>query len=137
MKRYLAAIAGIILMLSAVPSPARLPDDEEARAKLVGTWIIPVEQYEMEFAKEGGYIFRADGTFSMFGLFQGAGHRFEFMIEGKWKVEKGYLVEEITKTDHPALLPVGKISRDALVSVSDKEFRFLDKGKERYVIRQR
>jgi hypothetical protein len=120
---------------------ARLPDDKEAVSTLIGTWIVPLEQLKPfdehpDWIKQARYVFRRDGTFALSGLLKGDGHALEIEIEGKWKIEKGVLIQEFTNSNHSALFPLGKQLRDVIVSISQKKFCFREQEEERCLTRQ-
>jgi hypothetical protein len=116
--------------LSAAPPP-----DSEAAKLMKGSWAVPVEQYNGT-VKDGGYTFRADGTFTSFTVLPGHGQDLRVDVEGKWSIKNGILIEEVTKSSQPDIVRRGLTTRDTLLSVTQKEYRFrTEQGKERSRLR--
>ena len=121
--------------------------DRELASKLVGTWVVPPQQYQQSPAKNRGVrsvmksatrTFRVDGTFKLSAALSIGGRDVLLHDQGKWKVENGVLILEITNCDQPQIVPVGAVTRDTLISVTDTEYRYrTEDGKERYRIRKR
>ena len=122
------------LILVASRLLAGAPVDTEITKLLVGSWdfrsVTPA-------VREGTLTFRADGTFSSRGLFHVGPREFRIDAEGKWKVEHGVLVEKLTKCSDPTTIPIGQLTRDTVLSITKKEFRFkIEQGEEHYYVRK-
>jgi hypothetical protein len=103
------------------------PPDAEASKMLVGNWLAPRLQYHA-ISRTAAFAFKRDGTFSSYGVFNRGNEKIRIEVRGKWRVKGGILIEELTASDHPDLAPVGLVTRDTLLAVTDKEYRFRDKG---------
>jgi len=112
-------IFAVILVASRLLAGA--PPDVEASRLLVGSWDC---RGESPAAKECSFTFRADGTFSSYGVFHVRSREFRVEAEGKWKVKDGVLVEKLTKSSDPTTVHVGLTTRDTVLSVTKKKFRF-------------
>jgi len=111
-------------------------DDADAKTKLIGTWVVPQEQYT-PVIRGGETSFKGDGTFTSFALLRIRDQQIRIDVQGKWKVEKGVLIEEITKSSKEQMVPVGLISRDTLLEVNEKTYRYRsEKGQERHKLRK-
>ena len=114
---------------------AALPPDSEAAKLMKGSWAIPVEQYGGA-VKDGGNTFRADGTFTSFTVLPGHGQDRRLDVEGKWSIKDGILIEKVTKSSQPDIVPLGFTTRDTLLSVTQREYRLrTEQGKERSRLR--
>jgi hypothetical protein len=112
------------------------PPDAEATKLLVGTWVVPREQYTAT-SKDGGFTFRADSTFSSYGVFRIRDQDLRIEVEGKWNIKDGVLIEELTKSSQPQMAPVGDLTRDTLLTVTDKEYSFrTERGVEHTYVRK-
>jgi hypothetical protein len=110
--------------------------DAEATDKLVGTWVIPKESRN-EALKGGETTFKADGTFTSFALLRIKDQQIRIDVQGKWKVEKGVVIEEITKSSKEQMVPVGLITRDTILELTDKAYLYRgNTGQERLNIRK-
>jgi hypothetical protein len=123
-SNFLATVV-IASRLSAAP-----PSDSEAAKLLRGSWAVPVDQYNGA-VKDGGDTFRADGTFTSFTVLPGHGQDIRYDVEGKWSIKDGILIEQVTKSNRPDIVRPGVTTRDTLLSVTQKEYRFrTERGKE-------
>lgn len=117
----------LLALFCASPVLAVPPSDAEATRTLLGEWVS---------AKKPGLIagamaFKPDGTFSCQATFMTPDGPLTIKVEGKWRVERGILIEELTRSSHPNLAPVGLATSDTLVSVTKDEYRFrTESGKE-------
>jgi len=128
-RTFLATIF-VASRLSAAPPP-----DSEAAKLLIGSWGVPVEQYN-GMVKAGGDTFRRDGTFTSFTIVPRPGQDLRIDTEGKWSIQGGILIEQVTKSSQPDIFRPGDTTRDRLLSVTAKECRFrTEQGKERNILR--
>ena len=107
-----------IVTVFALTAMAAPPTDTEATRLLVGSWT------RDDPAFVTGMTLKVDGTFTSEGTFATRNGPITIKVEGKWHVKDGILVEELTRSSHPNIVPVGHISRDTLLSVTQKEYRF-------------
>lgn len=115
-------LALFTVVLGAVPLHAGPPPDAEATKLLIGKWAIP----QTPGVTKGFFDFAADGTFTSGAILVAADGQAKMELEGRWKIEKGVLVEEITKSNHPEIVPVGTTTRDSLVVVTKEQFSYRD-----------
>ena len=133
---FLVAVRSIVLavILFASPLLAGAPFDIEITKLLVGNWDF---RSVSSTVKEGTFTFRADGTFSSHGLFHVGPREFRIDAEGTWQVKNGLLVEKLTKCSDPTTIPVGQITRDKVLSITTKKFRFeMEGGTEASYVRK-
>ncbi len=78
------------------------PPDSEAAKLLIGSWGVPVEQYN-GMVKAGGDTFLRDGTFTSFTIVPRPGQDLRIDTEGKWSIQGGILIEQVTKSSQPAI----------------------------------
>jgi hypothetical protein len=97
--------------------------DAQASAKLLGAWIVPQEQ-TTALKKAGGFTFKSDGTFTFYAIGTIGDQDKRIDAEGKWKVEEDVLIEEVTKSSDSRCLPVGFVTRDTLIDITENEYRF-------------
>lgn len=129
--------SALVSLICAVALKAELPADPEVTEKLVGEWIVPQDQYT-SVMRGGGLHFNKNGTFTSYGILKMKDQEIRIEVEGKWKVEKGILIEEITKSSHAQIVSVGSITRDTLLQLTNKEYRYrTEKGQEAYRVRKK
>ncbi len=105
--------------------------DPEAAKVLVGSWVVPRDQVKI-LTKDGCITFKPDGTFSAYGVFRIGNRDCYLETEGKWNLKDGILFEEITSSSDPQIVPAGWTTRDTLLAVTDKEYRFRTEDKAEY-----
>lgn len=131
-RRHITLLAVVLMCVESCL--AQSAQDKELASKLVGTWGVPPKQS----LKSSTVTFRADGTLKGSMVVSVGGRDVTLHDEGKWKVENRTLITEITKCDQPAMIPVGTVTRETLVSVTDREYRVRTKdGVEEYRTRGR
>ncbi len=126
-------LLGSLLVIASAASQllAAPPPDPEATKLLVGNWVVPRDQFTV-LKKDGGFTFKSDGTFSSYGVFRVRDEDLRIEVQGKWSVKDGILVEELTTSSEPKIAPVGWTTRDTLLAVTDKEYRFRTDQKVEY-----
>jgi hypothetical protein len=129
----------IIALIVATLGPGLLvgpPPDAEAAKLLIGSWIVPRDEYTA-MSKDSGFTFRPDGTFSSYGVFRVRDEDVRIDVEGKWSVKDGELIEELTKSTQPQMARIGSVTRDTLLAVTDKQYRFrTERGEEHTYVRK-
>lgn len=98
---------------------AQPPPDQEATVKLVGNWIVPKQQYTSA-VRGGAFTFAPGGRFTSYGLFAHDNRVDRVDVKGKWRINKGVLIEQITDSTNPNL--VGVVTRDKLISITSSEY---------------
>ena len=140
MKKFFIVLGSIFLALIvlggigiAIVQP--LPDSK-AIATIVGTWIVPSEQYTEVFRGDE-FTFKPNRTFTSYAIFKIEDQEVRVEVEGKWRVEESVLIEEITKSSRKDIVPVGLITRDTLLEVTKNEYRYRSEdGQEGYHVRK-
>jgi hypothetical protein len=124
-------VAVAVSHLSGAPPP-----DPEATRLLVGIWFVPRKEYAFT-SKDGDFKFRADGTFSSFSVYRFGQEDVRVEVEGKWTIKNGVLMEKLTKSNRPLIAPVGALTRDTLLTVTNNQYRFRDdRGDEHTYVRK-
>lgn len=122
---FTAFFLSLFSISSVVAAP---PTDTEAARLLAGTWVAT----DKPGVSDATMIFRPDGTFLTHATLNIPGGPIKFQAEGKWRMEGGVLIEELTRSSHPNLAPVGLLTRDTLTSVTADEYRYrTERGEER------
>lgn len=104
-------------------------NDETLRSKLMGTWKLDRTMPNGVIAK-GTTLLSTNMTFVTKGVISVPDKKpVQIEYEGTWVVKDGVLIETITK--HEDSTKIGKITRDAVIRVDDKEFVYkTEKGDE-------
>ena len=112
-----------ILAIVALPVFGALPPDDQVKEMLIGTWTVPVKEYDAA-AKQGSFTFNRDGTFTYFDVFQIDKGEVRTDVAGKWWIKDGTLIEEVTSSAHPEFVPVGLVMQAPLLAISEREYRY-------------
>ena len=127
MNMRILLLTALLALFCVSPIMAAPPSDAEASRLLLGEW----KGQKRPGLVDSTMTFKADGTFDSSATIATPGGEITIKVEGKWRVEKGILIEELTKSSRPDLVPVGLSTGDMLLSVTDKEYRYRsEKGTE-------
>ena len=126
-------VIAALLTLSATAAP---PPDAEAAKLLVGSWVLSPGR-NSAIVKDAGFTFRSGRMFTSYAVLHIQDEDVRVEVEGKWSVKDSLLIEELTKSNHPEVAPVGLVTRDTLLAVTEKEYRSRTESgaEERYVRR--
>lgn len=98
--------------------PQNVPGDSEIRQQIVGTWTVDMPPIK------GTVTIVSGGRFVSQGIINLANDTLDIRYEGSWRIDGGVLIEEITKSNSE-LLPVGRITRDKIIRINNKELVYL------------
>jgi hypothetical protein len=118
--------------LHAFEDPPKKQTDEEISKLLIGKWIVDEGDGQKEPKIKGSVNYKKDSTVVVEATIDFGKDNLKVFLEGTWKVKDGVITATVTKTSHPELIKEGHISKDKLISVSDKELKYTDEmGKEK------
>jgi hypothetical protein len=126
----LLAIFGISVFGLAQTSWAEKADpaisDTDIRRRIIGTWIADAS------SPNGAYMaavvtFYTNATLAAKGVIIKGDRKEDIRYEGTWQVEHGTIIETVTRSN-ATWTPVGKITRDTIISVDDNELVFKTEG---------
>jgi hypothetical protein len=118
MKSLIRIILSIVLF-----GCVSMADDAKYTQLLIGEWHALPETLPI---KEARTYFNQDGTFESYAVFPVPGGEVRIDVEGIWKIQDGYMIEEITKSSNPRFPKVGSISKDKIISLTEREFIYED-----------
>lgn len=96
--------------------------------KLIGKWKHVSKSEGMTIA--GRTELKKDGTMTANGKITIAGKSMKVALEGTWKLNGDILEETVTKSNLPELIPVGTVTKDKVLKVTDTEFTYEDEEGE-------
>ena len=132
MKALSLALFLVVILNSSCAKPEL--SDDKIREKLVGTWL---PDKELARTLSGELTYKKDFTFDGFILVKRPDLTLRWDFAGKWKVKANNLALEYTTSSIPALAPVGKITSDHIVAVTDTELTFItEEGKRQVRVRK-
>ena len=116
----------------AVEDPPKKQTDEEITKLLVGKWIVDEGDGQKEPKIKGVVQYKKDGTVEAEATVEINNNTIKVAISGTWKVADGVVTETVTKSNVPDLIKEGLVSKDKVISVDDKEYKYKDdSGKEK------
>jgi hypothetical protein len=122
----------LVGLVSAREDPPKKQTDEEIGKLLVGKWIIDEGDGQKEPKIKGSLTYKKDGTVDLEASLDIGKDSFKIALSGTWKVKEGVIVATVTKTNNPDLVKEGVVSKDKVISVTDKELKYTDEmGKEK------
>ncbi len=135
MKKALFASAFLLgLTLGTFPAacladdtPAASQQDRQQTELVIGKWLF--EDASSDGNMQGTVVYAADGSFDTKMVATYQHRRVALRIQGKWRLENGYLVTTFTAMT-PPVMPVGKVYRDKLVSIDDKQMVYVSERDE-------
>jgi hypothetical protein len=120
-------LLAILAASCASPSHERVLSDSKAQRLLIGNWT----EVSRPILKENITTLRTDGTFVSNGTLAANGRAITVKFEGRWHVQNGVLISEITESSAPFIILVGRISHDTIITLAKTEYRYRDdEGKE-------
>ena len=99
------------------------------KEKLIGKWKHVTKEEGLTIV--GRTELKKDGTMTASGKFTVDGKSTKISLEGTWALNGDILEETVTKSSQPDLIPVGTVTKDKVLKVTETEFTYEDEeGKE-------
>lgn len=118
--------------VSAREDPPKKQTDEEITKLLIGKWVIDEGDGKKEPKVKGVVHYKKDGTVEAEGTVEFGDNSLKISITGTWKVSEGVVTETVTKTNVPDVIKEGLVSKDKVISIDDKTYKYKDDaGKEK------
>jgi len=111
--------------------------DEEITKLLVGKWTVDEGDGVKEPKIKGTMNYKKDGTVDAEATIDAGKQTFKISLSGTWKVKEGVLISTVTKTNAPELIKEGHVSKDTVVSIDDKEFKYKEEKSEKLKVEKR
>ncbi len=102
--------------------------DNQLRDKIVGTW-----KYSFSFLT-GITIYNESGAFKGMGQLRLPDNEMSIYVKGTWAVQDGKLIETVTESSSPEMLPVGKRTVDEIVSVTANKLTIIAENGDRVIL---
>jgi hypothetical protein len=109
-----------------VAAPSVKP--EEFTKTLLGAWRQDIDQGEAKGHAITTYL--EDGKATSSAHFEAGDKELNITAKAKWTLEGNKLKVEITESSMPEMMPAGTKIEQTIVSLSEKEFRYIQDGKE-------
>jgi hypothetical protein len=108
----------ILFACALIASPQKL---------IIGKWV----EAPTPVVRSGSTTFDADGTFSGEAELAFQGKTIALRVKGDWRIEDSTLIEKITASSVPDLVPVGLVTKDKIVALTEGSLTLRsEKGKE-------
>jgi hypothetical protein len=102
---------------------AAVKEADYAKA-LLGSWRQDIKQGPVSGVGITTYL--EGGKATSVGNFDAGGQKIEVKAKAKWSLVKNKLTIEITESSLPEMMPVGTKMVETILSLTDKEFKYLD-----------
>jgi hypothetical protein len=125
-SKYLVIIFSLIVVglpfaWSATESQSH-PTDDEIRQRIVGTWLVDTRLSNGN-SIIGTEAILVSGIITSKATLTIGDNKEELEFTGIWQVKDGYLIETVKKSNTERI-PVGKITRDKVITLDDKVYVF-------------
>jgi hypothetical protein len=111
---------------SAPALPLTTDKDQEFEEKIIGTW-------ETKLFLEDGTVFIGRESFYPSNEYSGSAtltfdkkNSVFLKYSGTWRIEDGYLYYKITSSNYPEVMPVGDISANQIVNITERDYVYID-----------
>jgi len=126
MKNILSIVFMVVLTLASLVTFASDGQgasltDADIRQKIVGLWGINFT-YPDGYSVYGSVTISSDGTFRGKTIIWDHEPKGSLTVEGAWEVRDGFIIETVTNSSDPSLAEVVKVTKDAVISLDDKQF---------------
>jgi hypothetical protein len=124
MVAFLAACT-FTSLVSAGEEPKKLTD-EEITKRIVGKWAVDEGDGKAEPKIKGTMTYKKDGKVDAEATIEVGKNSVKVSLSGTWKVSDGVITSTVTKTNVPDLIKEGFVSKDKVISINDKEYKYKD-----------
>jgi len=101
---------------------AEVEKDKPLQDAIIGTWAQVFENKTMSL--KGFTTYNKDGSATGEAIFNIAGKKQIVEISGTWKIHDAHLIMKVTSSSHPQMLPVGHITKDRIIKISEGVYEF-------------
>ena len=128
MRTLITPLLLVVFITSCVsPNHQRAQSDSKAQRLLIGDWT----EVSRPILVENITTLSEDGTFVSRGTMAARGRAVAIRFEGRWRVQDGVVISEITQSSLPSIIHVGGTSHDTIIALTKTEYRYRDdEGKE-------
>ncbi|QDS88395.1 hypothetical protein EC9_25850 [Rosistilla ulvae] len=131
MKTIVPTLIAAVLVLSSSAivgaQTAKKATDEELAALLIGKWQVEFEDKETKRKSIGWTVYAKNGLAASRSITKVGDKEVNLVLQAKWSIDKGVLTTTITKSSDPKLVKVASVTKDRIVSMSKKQFRYIDR----------
>lgn len=117
------------VMLTIAPVAAQGIGDSELKVAIVGTWVAPPDNDNDALPIASRQVFNGDGTTQLYIYPTFECRTPAAAIEGRWWIDDGVLVTQITHTTDSRLVPVGEVQKVVIVAIDERQIVFEDDGR--------
>jgi len=102
--------------------------EEDFAKTLLGSWRLDMSQGQAKGHSITTYL--ADGKATSTGHFEAGDKEMNVVAKATWTLEKDQLVVVVTESSMPEVMPPGTKITQTIVSLNDKEFSYIQEGKQ-------
>jgi hypothetical protein len=107
------------------PVPTAETQDQKLTKKIIGTWEDQLSENGVEFQVREEFYPSNEFSGTAIGRNEN-GDALYIRYSGTWKIQDGYLRYKIASSSVPELLPIGDLSAQKIVNISDKDLVYVD-----------
>lgn len=122
-----AALCILVNPAAIVAQEAKKATDEELSAALVGKWQVQFEDPETKFKSIGWTVYAKNGLAASRSITKIGDKEVNIVLQAKWTIVNGVLTTTVTQSSDPKLVKVASVTKDRIVSLSQKKFQYIDR----------
>ena len=99
--------------------PSLAAADAALNEAIVGSWIVPRDSSDFSRMPARG-VYRADGTYTLYYFDTPACDKVKGQVDADWHIERGLLIEKVTRVSTSQFGKVGDLSTDQIITMDGK-----------------
>ncbi|MEB3295224.1 MAG: hypothetical protein VKJ24_18880, partial [Synechococcales bacterium] len=113
------------------PTPIPISKDSTYAQKLLGTWETQHIQDNILFQAEESFY--PNQEFSGAAVVTDGEDTLYLRYSGTWKIEDEYLYYKVTSSNNTKLMPIGDLSANRIINITDKDYVYIDSSGKQHV----
>ncbi|QDV69368.1 hypothetical protein Poly24_30830 [Rosistilla carotiformis] len=132
MKTIVPALIALLFVAASAATAsaqttAKKATDAELAEMLLGKWQVEFEDPKTKRKSIGWTVYAKNGLAASRSITQVGDKEVNLVLQAKWSIDKGVLTTTITKSSDPKLVKEASVTKDRIVSMSKKQFRYIDR----------
>lgn len=126
MKYLYLLITGLIISTSSFAGADDALPDEYLRKHIVGAWKIHIKKDNTEINAIDKFF--PNGKVEQKGIIKTPHREVSVEMKSSWQIEHGFLIWTLESISPSGMRPVGSITKNRILSMSDNEFKYKSTG---------
>ena len=122
MKKTTQLITLLLLIISSTLYAKTDTPDSIYQSAIIGSWKQVVKDGPVTI--NATMIYHVNGTLDSTATVEVPGKKMNISISGTWEIKDGVMITTVKKTSANAPIPAGHVSKDQIIELNDKTFKF-------------